>query len=75
MGFLEAMSVIFLFFLGAWQINQGSLTGSQFVAYVAAVALLIDPIAITTSNYNEFKQGEASVDRIFELLELQHLII
>lgn len=74
-GFLEAMSVIFLFFLGAWQINQGSLTGSQFVAYVAAVALLIDPIAITTSNYNEFKQGEASVDRIFELLELQPLII
>ena len=69
-GFLEAMSVIFLFFLGAWQISENNLTGSEFVAYVAAVALLIDPIAITTSNYNEFKQGEASVDRIFELLEI-----
>jgi ATP-binding cassette, subfamily B, bacterial len=73
-GFLEAMSVIFLFFLGAWQISENDLTGSEFVAYVAAVALLIDPIAITTSNYNEFKQGEASVDRIFELLALQPLI-
>jgi ATP-binding cassette, subfamily B, bacterial len=73
-GFLEAMSVIFLFFLGAWQISENNLTGSQFVAYVAAVALLIDPIAITTSNYNEFKQGQASVDRIFELLEIEPLI-
>ncbi len=74
-GFLEAMSVIFLFFLGAWQISENNLTGSEFVAYVAAVALLIDPIAITTSNYNEFKQGQASVDRIFELLELEPLIV
>ncbi|GAB4240647.1 MAG: ABC transporter ATP-binding protein [Stanieria sp.] len=70
-GFLEAMSVVFLFFLGGWQIAQGNLTGSEFVSYVAAVALLIDPISITTSNYNEFKQGEASVDRVFELLEIK----
>lgn len=70
-GFLEAMSVIFLFFLGAWQISQNNLTGSEFVSYIAGVALLIDPISITTNNYNEFKQGEASVDRIFELLAIK----
>lgn len=74
-GFLEAMSVVFLFFLGGWQISQGNITGSEFVSYVAAVALLIDPISITTSNYNEFKQGEASVDRIFELLEIKPTVI
>ncbi len=73
-GFLEAMSVIFLFFLGAWQISLGNMTASDFVSYVAAVALLIDPISVTTSNYNEFKQGEASVERILELLEIQPLI-
>lgn len=70
-GFLEAMSVILLFFLGGWQISQGNLTATQFISYVAGVALLIDPIAITTSNYSEFKQGEASCDRIFELLALK----
>ena len=70
-GFLEAMSVILLFFLGGWQISQGNLTGSDFVSYIAAVALLIDPISITTSNYNEFKEGEASVDRVFELLAIE----
>jgi ATP-binding cassette subfamily B protein len=70
-GFLEALSVLLLFLLGGWQIAQNNLTGSEFVSYVAAVALSIDPIAITTSNYNDFKQGEASVERVFELLSRQ----
>lgn len=67
-GFLEAMGVIFLFVLAAWQISRQTLTGAEFISYIAAIALLIDPIGITTNNFNEFKQGEASVDRIFELL-------
>jgi ATP-binding cassette subfamily B protein len=70
-GFLEAMSIVFLFFLGGWQISQNNLTGAEFISYIAAVALLIDPISLTTSNFNEFKQGEASVVRIFELLEIE----
>lgn len=70
-GFLYAMSVILIFFLGAWQIAQGNLTGSQFISYFAAVGLLIDPISLTTQNYNEFKQTQASIDRVFELMALQ----
>lgn len=69
-GFLQAMGVIFLFFLAGWQISQKNLTGVDFVSYVAAVAMLIDPIAHITSNYNQFKQGQASMDRIFELLAI-----
>ena len=74
-GFLEAMSVIFLFFLGGWQISQGNLSGEGFISYVTGVALLIDPISLTTSNYSEFKQGEASCDRVFEILRIQPKII
>jgi ATP-binding cassette subfamily B protein len=74
-GFLEAISVILLFFLGGWQIAQGNLTGTQFISYIAGVALLIDPIAITTANYGDFKQGEASSDRIFELLAIVPTIV
>lgn len=74
-GFLEAMCVLLLFFLGGWQISQGNLTGAEFVSYVAAVALLIDPISLLTSNYNEFKQGQASCDRIFELLEIHPTVL
>jgi len=74
-GSLEAISVLLLFWLGGWQISQGHLTSSQFVSYVAAVALLIDPIAHITNDYNEFKQGQASVDRIFELLAIQPTVV
>ncbi len=74
-GFLEAMSVILLFFIGGWQIAQGNLTGTQFISYIAGVALLIDPIAITTANYGDFKQGEASSDRIFELLAIVSTVV
>lgn len=70
-GFLEAMSVILLFFLAAWQISQENLTGKDFISYVAAVIMLIDPITHITSNYTQFKQGQASVDRIFELFSIE----
>jgi ATP-binding cassette, subfamily B, bacterial len=70
-GFLEAIALLFLLLVGGWQVSAGNITGSQFVSYLAAVVMLIDPIALITNNYNEFKQGEASVDRVFELLDMQ----
>lgn len=73
-GFLYAVSILLLLLLGGWQISQGNLTGQQFGSYVVAVAMLIDPIAHLTENYNEFKEGQASVDRIFELLDVQPVV-
>jgi ATP-binding cassette subfamily B protein len=61
--------------VGAWQISQGNLTVANFFSYLAAAALLIDPIGHTTNNYNEFKQGEASIDRVFELMAIQPTVI
>ena len=69
-GFLTVMTVLFIFFLGGWQISLGNLTGKDFVSYITGVALLIDPITHTTSNYNNFKEGQASVDKVFELLAI-----
>jgi ATP-binding cassette, subfamily B, bacterial len=74
-GFLYAMSVLLLLFLGGWQISMGNLTGSSFVSFLAGVGLLIDPIAHMTSNYNDFKQGEASIDRIFELVAIEPTVV
>jgi len=70
-GFLDALGILALLLVGSWQISQGNLTGSEFIAFVVAVAMLFEPISTVTLNYNEFKQGEASVDRIFELLHLR----
>ncbi|MBE9129850.1 ABC transporter ATP-binding protein, partial [Coleofasciculus sp. LEGE 07081] len=74
-GFMYAMSVLLLFFLGGWQISKNNLTGAEFVSYLAAVGLLIDPISHITTNYNDFKQGEASVDRIFEVVAIQPTVM
>lgn len=74
-GFLQATSILFLFTIAGWQISLGNLTGSEFVSYATAIALLIDPISLTTSNFNEIKQSEASVDRVFELLTIPISII
>jgi ATP-binding cassette subfamily B protein len=74
-GFMEALSALSLLIVGAWQISQNHLTVGEFFSYLAAAALLIDPIGHTTNNYNEFKQGEASVDRVFELLAIQPTVL
>ena len=67
-GFLEAISVMLLFFLGGWQISQGNLTPQEFISFLAAIALLVHPIDLVAQHYNEFKQTEASVERVFELM-------
>ncbi|MFP4009734.1 MAG: ABC transporter ATP-binding protein [Spirulinaceae cyanobacterium] len=70
-GFLEAVCVLLIFLLGGWQISQGNLTGAELFSYGVAGAMLIDPVNITTHNYNEIKSSEASVDRVFEILSLR----
>lgn len=74
-GFLEAVSIMLLLCIGGWQIAQGNLTVGKFFSYLAAVVSLLDPIAHITNNYNEFKQGEASVDRVFELTAIQPTVV
>ncbi len=70
-GFLQAIGIILLFFLAGWQISLKNLTGVDFVSYLAAIAMLTDPITHLTDNYNLFKQGQASADRLWELLAIQ----
>ena len=74
-GFLEAVSIMLLLCIGGWQIAQGTLTVGKFFSYLAAVVSLLDPIAHVTNNYNEFKQGEASVDRVFELTAIRPTVV
>jgi len=74
-GLLYALLVIIILLMGSWQIAQGNLTGQAFGSYVAAALMLIDPVNHTIDNYGQFKQGEASIDRIFELFALQPAVV
>jgi ATP-binding cassette subfamily B protein len=70
-GFLYALVVLLILLVGTWQISEGNLTGASFGSYVAAALMLIDPVNHFIHNYGEFKQGEASVDRIVEILDIK----
>ncbi len=64
---LFVTSILTVIGFGTWQIGQGNMTGAQFLSFLAGVALLSDPISLSTSNFNELKQAESSADRLFEL--------
>jgi ATP-binding cassette, subfamily B, bacterial len=70
-GFLQALSFLLLLFFAAWQISANNLTTGKFFSFLSGAALLIDPVGHTTTNYNLFKEAEASVDRVFELLAIK----
>jgi ATP-binding cassette, subfamily B, bacterial len=74
-SFLQVSSILFVFVLAGWQISNQQLTIPNFVSYLTSIALLIDPIAITTNAFNELKQSQASIDRVFELLAEPPLIL
>ncbi len=71
LGFFEALSVMLLFLVGAWQISIGNLTPKDFVTFLTIIAILISPIDLATQQYNLYKQTEASAERVFELMNLQ----
>nr|WP_121971281.1 ABC transporter ATP-binding protein [Leptolyngbya sp. BC1307] len=74
-GLLEALSVMLLFMVGAWQISLGNLESGDFVAFLTALALLIAPIDLSIQNYNLYKQTEASAERVFELMNLKPTLV
>jgi ATP-binding cassette, subfamily B, bacterial len=67
-SFLQVSSILFVFVLAGWQISNNQLTVPNFVSYLVSIAMLIDPIAITTNAFNDLKQSQASIDRVFEIL-------
>ncbi len=74
-GLLEALAIMLFFLVGAWQISIGRMTGSEFVSFLAAVAILINPIDLVIQHYNLYKQTEASAERIFELMHLEPTLV
>ncbi len=55
--------------------NESPLTPQEFMGYIGLFYTIINPIkSITTVNYN-IKKGNASAERIFEILETQNTII
>jgi len=63
-GFVEAFGILAILGLGAARINLGLLTNEEFSSFFAAILMLIDPISHVTTNFNDYKQAEASIKRL-----------
>ncbi len=66
-GFIQASGILAILGLGAIRINIGLLNTEGFSSFFAAILMLIDPISHLSSNFNEFKQAEASIKRLKKL--------
>ena len=63
-GFIEAFGILAILGLGAVKINLGLLNSEEFSSFFAAILMLIDPISHISTNFNEYKQAEASLKRL-----------
>jgi len=63
-GFIEAFGILAILGLGAARINLGLLTSQEFSSFFAAILMLIDPISHVSTNFNDYKQAEASIKRL-----------
>ncbi len=63
-GFVEAFGILAILGLGAARINLGLLTSEEFSSFFAAILMLIDPISHVSTNFNDYKQAEASMKRL-----------
>ena len=63
-GFIEAFGILAILGLGAARINLNLLTSQEFSSFFAAILMLIDPISHVSTNFNDYKQAEASIRRL-----------
>ena len=66
-GMIEIIGILTILTYGTFRIQSGSISNEEFGSYFTALIMLIDPISHITTNYNELKQGQASLRRLNEI--------
>ena len=66
-GLIEIIGILSILTIGTYRIQTGGISNQEFGSYFTALIMLIDPISHITVNYNELKQGQASLRRLNEL--------
>ncbi len=74
--FLSAIVVIIVLWFGGNMILGGnsSLSAAGFISYVVVFSQIISPIKSFAQGYFNIKKGEASAERIFEILDADEVI-
>ncbi len=71
MEFLAGLGIAFVIWFGGMSVIKGTYTAGTFIAFLAAVLMLYDPVKKLSHLNNAVQQGLAAVDRIFEIVEME----
>src|SRR6266849_7603123 len=70
MEVLTAFGIMGALWYGGHQVIAGAITPGDFFSFTAAVALLYGPVRQLSRTVNTVQQSTASVERVFEILDL-----
>ncbi|KAL0374860.1 UNVERIFIED_CONTAM: ABC transporter B family member 29, chloroplastic [Sesamum radiatum] len=67
--------VLFMFGASSFIVSSGTFNFSAMVSFITSLVLLIDPIQGVGKAYNELKQGEPAIERLFNLTLFKSQVI
>jgi len=69
MELVGALGIGFVLFIGGLQVIEGKSTPGTFMSFMAALALLYEPIKRLNSANNEIQRALAGAERVFDILD------
>lgn len=67
--------VLCILCIGSLVVSRGSFDGCNMVSFVTSLFFLVEPIQGVGKAYNELKQGEPAIERLFDLTKLKSKVI
>lgn len=74
MEFVGAVGIGFVLWYGGKQVIDGHATPGTFFSFVAALAMMYDPIKKITGANNEVQRALAGAERVFEILDSEEIL-
>ncbi|KAL9425354.1 hypothetical protein AB3S75_032329 [Citrus x aurantiifolia] len=66
---------LFILCGGSLLVSGGSFDGCSLVSFITSLVFMIEPIQGVGKAYNEFKQGEPAIERLFDLTKFKSKVI
>ncbi len=73
MEFVGAVGIGFVLWYGGKQVIDGNATPGTFFSFVAALAMMYDPVKKITGANNEVQRALAGAERVFEILDSEEI--
>ncbi|KAH9674561.1 ABC transporter B family member 29 [Citrus sinensis] len=66
---------LFILCGGSLLVSGGSFDGCSLVSFITSLVFMVEPIQGVGKAYNEFKQGEPAIERLFDLTKFKSKVI